>query len=385
MTTSQQSEIPADRLSPSTATMRAARQHERGAAMVIDEIERPRATGTDVVVKVAACGMVPNLANVLANWEAWYPHEPLPPTPAIFGLDPVGVIHEVGEQVVGLSPGDRVYVNPSRSCGHCHACTSGAPQTCDYWAFAGYFGFTAQSVEMFRKYPHGGFSEYMLAPSAAIVPIPDNLDFRNATRLGYLGTGYSALKKLGPLGGKSVVVHGGTGTLGVGVTMLALALGASKVFAVARGLPLLERLKTLAPERIEVFSTHDGKTSAWLREQTGGHGADYFVDTMVAVGDLEELADAVHGVARGGKIVNIGGLSGPSGLDPKWFMDNGATFYGSAWFTTAEALELADMIRSNVADMGVFEPKVWPFEEINAAINGVTSGDGGFTSYLVEF
>ena len=28
-------------------------------------------------------------------------------------------------------------------------------------------------------------------------------------------------------------------------------------------------------------------------------------------------------------------------------------------------------------------PKVWPFDQINEAINGVTSGDGGFTSYLV--
>jgi hypothetical protein len=34
--------------------------------------------------------------------------------------------------------------------------------------------------------------------------------------------------------------------------------------------------------------------------------------------------------------------------------------------------------------MSVLEPKAWPFEQINEAINGVTSGEGGFTSYLVE-
>lgn len=375
---------PANSAVARSEIMLAARQHERGADLVIDEIPRPRATGSDVVVEVKACGIVPNLANVLANWETWYPHEPLPPRPATFGLDPVGVISEVGEKVVGLKPGTRVYVNPSRSCGYCHACTSGAPQTCDYWAFAGYFGFTGKSIELFEKYPHGGFAEYMLAPVNTIVPLPDDLDFQSASRLGYLGTGYSALKKLGPLGGRTVVVHGATGTLGVGVTMLALALGASKIYAVARGKVLLERLRNLAPDRIEVFSTNDGATSEWLRNETDSHGADFFVDTMAAVGSLEEFNDAVRGVARGGKIVNIGGLSGASGLDPKWFMDNGATFYGSAWFTTAESLELVDMIRRGIIDMSVFEPMAWPLEDINAAINGVTSGNGGFTSYLVE-
>ena len=54
--------------------------------------------------------MVPNLGNVLANWTKWFPHLPLPKLPAIFGLDPAGVVVEVGDQVVDVSPGQRVYV-----------------------------------------------------------------------------------------------------------------------------------------------------------------------------------------------------------------------------------------------------------------------------------
>ncbi|MCX6501459.1 MAG: alcohol dehydrogenase catalytic domain-containing protein [Microbacterium sp.] len=370
--------------SASPLTMRAARLHQVGEPMVIEEVERPRATGTDVVVAVKGCGMVPNLANVLANWETWYPHEPLPPRPAIFGLDPVGIVEEVGDQVVGISPGDRVYVNPSRSCGACHACTSGAPQKCDYWTFAGYFGFNQRSLEMYARYPHGGFCEYMLAPQAAMVRLPDNLEFRDATRLGYLGTGYSAVRKLGPLAGKTLIVNGATGTLGVGVTMLALALGISRVFAVARGVPLLERLRELAPHRVEIFSNTDGGTAEWVRSRTEGIGADFMIDTLGAVASLDSFKDAMLGVARGGRIVNIGGTAGELALDVKWLMDESRELIGSAWFSTAEGLELADMIRYGVVDMSPLRPKSWPFEQINEAINGVTSGDGGFTSYLVE-
>jgi len=377
--------MTAELIAPATTRlMRAARLHDVGDPMVIEEVERPRATGTDVIVEVKACGLVPNLANVLANWETWYPHEPLPPKPAIFGLDPVGVIAEVGEQVVNLRPGDRVYVNPTRSCGACYACASGTPQSCEYWTFAGYFGFNQNSLRMYEKYPYGGFCEFMKAPQGAIVPLPDNLEFRQATRLGYLGTAYSGLKKFGNIAGRSIIINGATGTLGVGATLLALAMGATRIFAVARGIPLLERLKAIAPDRIEIFSNTTGSTASWVHGLTGGRGADFMIDTLGAVASLDSFKDAMHGVARGGRIVNVGGTAGELGFDVKWGMDNSISFVGSAWFTAAEGMELADMIRHGVVDLSLLEPKAWPFERINDAINGVTSGDGGFTSYLVE-
>jgi alcohol dehydrogenase len=364
--------------------MRAARLHGVGEKMVIEDVERPTATGSDVVVAVKGCGMVPNLANVLANWETWYPQMPLPPRPAIFGLDPVGVVHEVGELVVGVRPGDRVYVNPGRSCGACRFCSSGTPQKCDYWTLNGYFGYNANSLEIFKRYPHGGFCEYMRAPQGALVKLPGNLSFAQATRLGYLGTSFAAVKKLGPLAGTSLIVNGATGTLGIGVTLVALALGVSRVFAVARGEELLERLKALAPERIETFSNRGGSTGDWVRSVTGGRGADQMIDTLGAVASLDSLKDAMHGVRRGGRIVNIGGTAGELGVDVKWWMDEQMELIGSVWFTTAEGIELAGMLASGALDISVLQPKSWPLDEINDAISGVTSGDGGFTSYLVE-
>jgi alcohol dehydrogenase len=328
--------------------------------------------------------MVPNLANVLANWETWYPQMPLPPRPAIFGLDPVGVVHEVGERVVNVRPGDRVYVNPGRSCGACHPCADGRPQHCGYWTLNGYFGYNAESLAMFERYPHGGFCEYMLAPQSAVVKLPDNLEFRQATRLGYLGTSYAAVKKLGPLAGKSLIINGATGTLGVGVTLVALALGVSRVFAVARGLPLLQRLQSLAPDRIEVFSNVEGGTADWVRSHTGDVGADFMLDTLGAVASLDSLKDAMHGVRRGGRIVNIGGTAGELAVDVKWWMDEQMELIGSVWFTVAEGMELTELIRRGAIDISVLQPRSWPLDEINEAISGVATGDGGFTSYLVE-
>ncbi|MBK6864149.1 MAG: hypothetical protein IPG91_11530 [Ideonella sp.] len=61
---------------------------------------------------------------------------------------------------------------------------------------------------MAQVYPHRGFCEYLAAPQYAIVKLADEISFEEAARLGYLGTAYAALRKLGSIAGKSIVVNG---------------------------------------------------------------------------------------------------------------------------------------------------------------------------------
>jgi alcohol dehydrogenase len=367
-----------------TAVMRAARMHEVGRTMRLDQIPRPVADATDVVVEVKACGMVPNLGNVLANWPTWYPHMPLPALPAIFGLDPTGIVREVGKKVIGIAPGDRVYVSPVRSCGCCRPCLRGERTQCRYMTFNGYFGFQKESQRLYDLYPQGGFCEYMSAPHYAIVKLPGNITFREATRIGYWGTAYSALKKAGSLAGQSLLINGISGTLGLGATLIALARGAARIYGTGRNTELLNRVRALAPERIEVFATEDGAVADWVRSRTDGLGCDVMLDTLGAVASLEAFEDAMHGVRRGGTIINIGGTAGKLPIDLKWLMDEQMTLIGSVWFSTAEGCELAEMMASRIVDLSLLEHQAYPLSDINAAISSVGTGNGGFTNYLVE-
>src|SRR3546814_16041111 len=92
-------------------TMRAASMHDVGAPLVIEAVPTPRPAPLDVLVRVRACGLVPNLGHVLNNWTNWFPQNPLPDLPATFGLDPSGEIAVVGSDVTGLQAGHRVYGN----------------------------------------------------------------------------------------------------------------------------------------------------------------------------------------------------------------------------------------------------------------------------------
>ena len=260
--------------------MKAARLHEAGAPLVVEDVQTPEPGPDDILIRVRACGMVPNLRNVLTIWPQVLPDYPLPPLPAIFGLDPAGEVVAVGAHVTGHRVGERVYVNPMRVCNTCRHCANGDYGACAYYTFNGYFGFSPRSREIYERYPSGGFAEYMKAPAYAAVAIPDNMSFDAAARLGYVGTAYAGLRRAGAGPGSTVLISGASGTLGLGAVISALALGARRILGVARNRALLERVQRIAPHRIAVHAIDDGPMDAWVRQQVGEEGVDVAIDCL---------------------------------------------------------------------------------------------------------
>ena len=328
--------------------------------------------------------MVPNLGNVLANWTKWFPHLPLPKLPAIFGLDPAGVVVEVGEQVVDVRPGERVYVNPLRSCGACQMCRAGERSRCRYFTFNGYFGFGPDSQKIYDIYPYGGFCEYMTAPQYALVKLPDNVTFEQAARFGYTGTSYGAMKKANATAGS--VACWSTGS----AAHLDWALRSSASRWASRGFSepaeikeLLDRVKALAPNRIEVHALGRGSTSEWVKSRTGGEGVDFMISALGPGAPASTMVDALRAVRRGGRAVNVGAVAEVLPLDMHWLMDEQIQVIGSNWFTAAQGQEMAELARSGLLDMSVFEHRRFPLEDVNNAISGLSDRNGGFSNYVI--
>lgn len=364
--------------------MSAARLHDVASPFVVDRVPVPSLGDDDVLVRVRACGVVPNLKNVAYHYPEWFPFLPLPALPAIYGLDPAGEIVAAGRHVDGLAQGQRVYVNPARSCGTCTKCRRGDTVSCSSFTFAGYFGFGPGSRRIFERYPSGGFAEYMVAPASAIVTLPDEVTFEQAARFGYLGTSYAALRhgQAGPQ--TTVLINGATGTLGVGATLLALAMGVPKILAVARNEKLLSELKALNPKRIVTHSTLNGPCTEWAKSQTDGFGPDIVIEALGPEAPSEVTLAAMHSVSRGGKIVTIGGMDKEVPISPIWIMCNQISYLGSAWFTTAQGQDMATMAQAGTLDLTRLEQKRFSLDQVNDALDAAQHRDhGGFTNIVV--
>ena len=362
--------------------MKAARLHEIGGRFTFDDIPQPVPGEHDVLVKVEASGVIPNLKNVTTHFPEWYPFLPLPGLPAVFGLDSAGTVAAVGAKVTAFKPGDRVYVNPGVGCGECRYCRQGEAPRCVAYTFLGYFGFGPGSQGIFKRYPHAGYSEYMTAPSTNLVRLPDCLSFAQATRFGYLGTAYSAIRKSALRPGQSILILGASGTLGVGATLLALAFGAARIIVAARDKQALERLCALAPERIVAVEIGDGELSEQIRAIIPD-GVDVMLDTLGAKAPAALSVAAMQAVARGGRIIQIGGVAGPIPIDPHPFMCAQLQYIGSLWFTTTEGDEMASMIAAGTVDLSLLEERRYSLEQLNQALDDIQTQANGFTNFHI--
>jgi alcohol dehydrogenase len=309
---------------------------------------------------------------------------PLPRLPASFGLDVSGEIAELGSHARNFRVGQRVYVTPGLFCGSCPACRADDTINCTDFTFRGYFGFGPYSQRQFDAYPHGGMSEYITAPQSNLIPIPDNVTHERAARFGYLGTAYAALRKAGGGPGRTILINGMTGVLGLGATLIALGLGATRILGTARDRDRLARVKALAPARIETLSLGDGVNVAdWARGFTEGYGVDAVIDCLGPGSSGTLLMNAIYALKRGGRAINVGGVGEKTLMDVHWMMDQQIEFIGSNWFSPKDAVALSEMARVGTLDLSVFTDVRFALDEVNSALDGSHFRDGGFTNLVI--
>ncbi len=142
-------------------------------------------------------------------------------------------------------------------------------------------------------------------------------------------------------------------------------------------------MKAFAPDRIEVLRLGEKSSGEWAKTITDGEEADFVISALGARAPVETMLDSIHGVRRGGKVVNVGGVSEAVPIDMKWLMDEQVQIIGSNWFSTAQGQEVVDMVETGALDVSYLEHVRFPLDDVNRAISGLESRHGGFSNYLV--
>jgi threonine dehydrogenase-like Zn-dependent dehydrogenase len=237
---------------------------------------------TDAIVRVTSsgiCGSDLHLYEVMG---------PFMKPGDILGHEPMGIVEEVGAEVTGISPGDRVVVPFNIACGHCYMCDQGLHSQCETTQVreeakgAALFGYT----KLYGDVP-GGQAELLRVPFANFGPIKvphGPSDDRFVYLSDVLPTAWQAVEYAGiPKGGSVVVL--GLGPIGDMSSRIALHRGAGTVIGVDLVPERIERARRHGVDALDLRE-HD-EIANEIRERTGGRGPDAVIDAvgMEAHGD----------------------------------------------------------------------------------------------------
>ncbi|MEW6231747.1 MAG: alcohol dehydrogenase catalytic domain-containing protein [Chloroflexota bacterium] len=203
---------------------------------------------------------------------------------AILGHEYVGKVMEIGDDVKGLKPGDRVVVAPNLYCGICHYCQQGRPNQC-------------QSFTTLGVYLNGGFAKYSVAPERALFKISPGLATDEAVFAELLSCVLGGTEKVRLQPGETVAILG-AGPVGLVFCLVFKAAGAGKIIVSDIAPFRLAMAKKIGAD--VVVNPQKEDLNGAVKAATGG-GVDVVVD---AVGTL--LPEAVSLADKGGKVVLFG-------------------------------------------------------------------------------
>lgn len=256
----------------------------------VEEVPVPEIAPEEILLKVSSASICGTDLRIWHGGHRKYPAG----TVRIPGHEVVGEIAVVGDEVKGLSTGQRVFLAPNMGCGHCRQCVSGNNNLCANYAAVG--------VTL-----DGGFAEYMRVPAAAVLqgnlmPVAPEVDSAVAALIEPFACVLRGQNALDIQPGDVVLVMG-AGPIGIMHMLLARLRGAARVLVSELVLERLEQAHKMGANRV----IDPGREDIYevVKAESDGQGADVVI---VAAPSHQGQESALQLAALGGRINYFGGL-----------------------------------------------------------------------------
>ncbi|GLP67368.1 IMP dehydrogenase [Streptomyces sp. TUS-ST3] len=262
--------------------MRATILHAPGDIRVENAPEPKITAPTDAIIRT--------VATCVCGSDLWSYRGINPvPQPQPIGHEYVGIVEEVGSDVLSVRPGQFVIGSFIASDNTCPNCQAGYQTNCQH-----------------RDFPNGCQAEYIRIPLAdgTLVTTPeqptDELIPNLLTLSDVMGTGWYAAKAAEVKPGSTAVVVG-DGAVGLSGVIAAKELGAERIIAMSRH----ESRQKLALEfgATDIVTERGEEGVARVKELTDGIGAE---SVLECVGTQQSMHQALQSTRPGGNVGFVG-------------------------------------------------------------------------------
>lgn len=177
----------------------------------VADLPDPVPAADEVVVEVEACGLCGSDVHAVEQGQTY--------DGQVLGHEFGGRVVEVGAEVDRGLVGQAVAVNPIGGCGRCAACVRGLPFRC-----------SVPNVGITRP---GAFAQYVAAPAAQVVPVPEDLPLERAADAEPLAVALAAVRLARVRPGDAALVYG-VGPIGLNAIVALRLAGVERIVAAGR-------------------------------------------------------------------------------------------------------------------------------------------------------
>ncbi|WP_114575919.1 zinc-binding dehydrogenase [Saliphagus sp. LR7] len=293
-------------------------------AVELREGERPSPGPGEVLVRVHSAGLCGSDAHAY-RYEGGYEWIPIP---RVMGHEYSGEIVEIGSDVEGFSPGDRIVEEPIHHCGECFQCKNGQENVCQNFSITG----------MHRD---GAYADYTTVEPRHLHPVPDDVPLRHAAITEPTSIATRAVFSQSAVTPGDEVLVEGPGPIGVLVAAVADSMGANVVVS-GLGRDARSRLPQVEGLGVDTINVEERDVEGYADARTDGIGFDVVFDTT---GHHTGVETAIEVVRKGGQVVVVGLPGEPSEvfMTPvvRGEIDVNSS-YGSSWSNFEQALRLME-------------------------------------------
>ena len=286
--------------------------------------------------------------------------------PFILGHESGGTVVKVGQNVKHLKVGDKVALEPGKTCGHCRFCREGKYNLCSDVVF-----FATPPVD-------GVFAEYVAHEADLCFKLPENVDTLEGALIEPLAVGFHAANQGEAHAGQTAVVFG-AGCIGLVSLMALKAEGVNTVYVVDIMEKRLE--KALEIGATAVINSSKVNPIEEINRLTAGEGVNLLIETA---GMEITTRQAISVAQKGSNIVLVGySKTGEMVLPISLAIDKELTFRSVFRYRHIYPMAI-EAVASGKIDLKSIVTNIFDFDDIQNAMDMSISDKSNIVKSVIK-
>ncbi len=320
----------------------------------LEDVPKPRVGPNDVLIKVRKTGICGTDIHIY-NWDDW--SQRTIPVPMHIGHEFMGEVAEIGSEVTGFQPGDRVSAEGHITCGNCRNCRAGKRHLCR----------NTVGLGVNRA---GCFAEYVAIPGFNVFRVPKDISDEVASFFDPLGNAVHTALSF-DLVGEDVLITG-AGPIGVMAAAVCAHVGARNVVITDVNDYRLALAKKLGATR--VVNVAQESLDTVMRELGMTEGFDVGLEMSGNGAAFKQMFKSMN---HGGKVALLGIPTGELAIDWNQVIFKGLVLkgvYGREMFETW--YKMTAMLQSGL-DIAPVVTHRYPIAQFQTAFEEMRTGRSG--------